>query len=820
MLNDIKLQISSARSRKATNWLPQTIWWSEFVEKLRNPIRSTESLAEYLSYSKPKQDELKDVGGFVLGVLKANRRKAGNVVNRYAVALDLDNIPAGQTQEVLKKIEALGCAYVVYSTRKHSGDKPRLRVIILLDRPCTADEYEPLSRMLGKIIGIELCDPTTFEASRLMYWPSCCSDSQYEFQNGDKPSVNVDGVLAMYKDWRNVSEWPQVPGEQQKHIKLAAKQGEPTEKSGIVGAFNKSYNIYQAIDKFIPDAYTHCDNASDRLTFTGGSTAGGAVVYSSEKSESAFLFSHHGTDPAGGKLCNAFDLVRLHKFNDLDDEAKPETHVTSLPSFIAMANLAKDDEEVWNLFEQEKYQNAAQDFGQLIEEAGNTDKKKPSTSWLIKDVGKNGITCKINETIFVNEMQRTKCRYYVHGKMYDSDGLIPDGTITKEIQKIIEPWVTQGQARKVQDLYKALCLKAYYEAPEPRQDEIHFSNVSLRITDQGFVQIEPPSFIVTKIKHSLNWESIEAPKWFGFLSCLLHPEDMITVQEYLGYCFLATTKAQKALFIKSGGGEGKSILGTILKKIFNESCIVDKLQSLAENRFKLATLENKLVFLDDDLNTAGLVDTGTWKSVVTNKGKMSVEEKGKDTREANIFIRYFCIGNEDVTSLFDHSDAFYDRIIPLTTRGIKWRDMPGENVNLTEEIVEEIPAIITWAMWGLLRLYKNGYKFTISEAASSNLKNIKSSNNSVVAFLNSDYLEFGSGYTCFTSVIVESYKMWCQKNGEEPKKGFPRALKQALSDINKTVKYNDQLILDGRRGRGYVGVQLSSIGMPFTYHPI
>ena len=38
------------------------------------------------------------------------------------------------------------------------------------------------------------------------------------------------------------------------------------------------------------------------------------VVY-----DDVFAYSHHATDPACGKLLNAFDLVRIHKFGGLDE---------------------------------------------------------------------------------------------------------------------------------------------------------------------------------------------------------------------------------------------------------------------------------------------------------------------------------------------------------------------------------------------------------------------------------------------------------------------------------------------------------------------
>ena len=76
-----------------------------------------------------------------------------------------------------------------------------------------------------------------------------------------------------------------------------------------------------------------------RYTNLGGSTTGGAVVYDSGK----FLYSHHATDPCGGRLVNAFDLVRLHRFGDKDDDAQTGTPANRLPSYRAMCELAVQD---------------------------------------------------------------------------------------------------------------------------------------------------------------------------------------------------------------------------------------------------------------------------------------------------------------------------------------------------------------------------------------------------------------------------------------------------------------------------------------------
>lgn len=357
MQNNRMLCISTAGSRKATQWPKSMILWSDFTEKLKTPIRGTETLEQYLALPKAQQDELKDIGGFVGGGLAGDRRKACYVEGRDLITLDLDNIPTGETDDILRRVDGLGCAAAVYSTRKHASYAPRLRIIVPLDKTATADEYEPAARKLASLIGIELCDSTTFQAHRLMYWGSCCADSQYVFEVYDKPFCSLEGLLGMYGDWHDVSQWPQVPGTDAIERRRLAKQEDPTAKRGIIGAFCRTYSITQAMDKFIPGMYEETD-IPGRYTYTGGSTVGGAIVYDGDM----FLYSHHATDPCSGQLVNAFDLIRLHMYGDKDNGAKEGTPVNKMPSFVAMSKLAAEDKEVSERMSRERFEQAQEAF--------------------------------------------------------------------------------------------------------------------------------------------------------------------------------------------------------------------------------------------------------------------------------------------------------------------------------------------------------------------------------------------------------------------------------------------------------------------------
>lgn len=348
--------VSVGNSRMDKKFNGQEMAYEEFAKRLSQTTYTAETMEQYRKMPKGQQDDVKDVGGFVLGKLKGGRRKKDCVLSRSAVTLDMDY----GTEGILDEIELFfDMKMIAYSTHKHTPEKPRLRLIIFLSREVSPDEYGAVSRMLADDIGIELFDDSTYEPSRLMYWPSTSSDGEYVFREMDGHVVEPDEVLARYKDWRDVSSWP-VSNRQgavvQRNIK---KQADPLSKEGLIGAFNRTYSITEAIEKFLPDVYRPSGAIHGRYDYIPADSAAGVVIY-----DGLFAYSHHATDPCCGKLMNAFDAVRLHKFGEKDARAAEGTEIGKLPSFKAMQEFVAQDEQVKATLAKERQELAAAEFSE------------------------------------------------------------------------------------------------------------------------------------------------------------------------------------------------------------------------------------------------------------------------------------------------------------------------------------------------------------------------------------------------------------------------------------------------------------------------
>lgn len=416
----------------------------------------------------------------------------------------------------------------------------------------------------------------------------------------------------------------------------------------------------------------------------------------------------------------------------------------------------------------------------------------------------------INEILFCEEFLESHPMKCVRGRLFTVDGVVEDeAEVSQQILEAVRCCVTSGLSKLVANLLASLKLQAYSPPLPIETDRIHVVNGTYFM--DGHFSPEK-TYCNNRLSASYHPDAPRPEKWLRFLSELLELEDIPTLQEYLGYCLLPTTKAQKMLMLIGKGGEGKSRIGLVMRSILGDSMNTTSIQKVESNRFSRADLENKLLMVDDDMDMSALPKTNYIKSIVTAECKMDMERKGVQSYQSQLYVRFLCFGNGALTALHDQSDGFFRRQIVLTTK-----DRPADREDdpfLVEKLVAERDSIFLWCLEGLHRLIANNYRFTISPKTQENVETVRRSSNNVVEFLQSEgYIRFRADYEASSKSIYEAYKLWCEDNVRKA-----LSANRLSSELNQNaalynVEPTNNIYSSGKRVRGFVGIEV--LARPF-----
>jgi putative DNA primase/helicase len=333
-----------------------TLSWGQLASRLNDPQRSGERVKEYQKMSVDERNKLKGANGWFLGGhCDDGRRKKSAIRERDVLTFDLDDSNVEQLEDLQMEISGISdYEWYAHTTRSHTAESPRLRIYVLLNKPIPADQYSAATRIFAQKLDptLDTVDHVSYRIAQLMYLPTASKNGEFAFIHNKGQALNVADMLESFGDWEDFTKLPF--SEKQGQQRPAADKAEnPHEKDGIIGAFCRAYDVETAISEFLSDVYAPSAEQSNkpRYTYLGGSGANGVVV----EDEGLFIYSHHGTDPCGERLCNAWDMVRLHKFADLDVESKADTSPGNMPSFKKMAEFAKDQPSVKKELMQDRY---------------------------------------------------------------------------------------------------------------------------------------------------------------------------------------------------------------------------------------------------------------------------------------------------------------------------------------------------------------------------------------------------------------------------------------------------------------------------------
>ena len=412
----------------------------------------------------------------------------------------------------------------------------------------------------------------------------------------------------------------------------------------------------------------------------------------------------------------------------------------------------------------------------------------------------------INEVIFCEEFLRDYPMITVNGTFFTVNGIVNDeNRMKKEIYDRIKPYVTSNIAKRVTNLLDVMRMECCAADLLLYQDRIHVANGTYHL--DGTFSTEK-DYCRNRLPVAYHPEAPQPVTWLHFLSQLLEPEDILTLQEFIGYCFIPSTKGQKMLMLTGKGGEGKSRIGVVLRALLGTNMKTGSVAKVETSNFARADLEHELLMLDDDMKLEALPQTNNIKAIITAELPMDLERKRQQSYQGDLYVRFIGLGNGVLQALHDRSVGFFRRQIILTT---KEKDPNRkDDPYIAEKMAAEAEGIFLWALEGLHRLIANDFHFTLSQSALDNLNDAVSDGNNIIDFLASEgYIRFRADYEASSKNLYAVYKQWCDDNALNSlsQKSFGSFLKQNESRYN--LEYTNKVNIGGGRfARGFVGIEL------------
>lgn len=413
---------------------------------------------------------------------------------------------------------------------------------------------------------------------------------------------------------------------------------------------------------------------------------------------------------------------------------------------------------------------------------------------------------KINEALFCSEFIKDFPMVSINDTFFTVNGIVRDeGKLRQEIYNRIKPYITTGISKKVTNLVEVLRLECTASSLPIYVDRIHVKNGTYFLN--GTFTREK-DFCRNRLPVAYNPQAQKPETWIRFLSELLNEEDIPTLQEFMGYCLIPSTKGQKMLILTGKGGEGKSRVGLVLRALLGENMNTGSIAKIETSPFARADLEHELVLLDDDMKLEALPQTNHIKAIITAELPMDLEKKGKQSYQGDLYVRFLALGNGTLQSLYDRSIGFFRRQIILTAKE-KNPDRKDDPF-IAEKMCCEAEGIFLWALEGLRRLIENEYQFTVSEAAKETMEDAVVDGNNIIGFLDSSgYIEFNVDSTASSKGLYTAYKLWCEDNALSPlaQKSFCSYLKQNEKQYH--IRYTNKINIGrGKLARGFTGIEI------------
>lgn len=292
---------------------------------------------------------------------------------------------------------------------------------------------------------------------------------------------------------------------------------------------------------------------------------------------------------------------------------------------------------------------------------------------------------------------------------------------------------------------------------------------------------------------------ITAPIFSAYLKRVQPKEEnQILLMELMGYMLVPDNRLQKFFILQGEGKNGKSVFLSILKEMIGDGNYTSLSLDQLEHSYALSALIGKTANICADMGEIDKAAEGLLKSI-TSGDQITCDRK---YLSAITFLptAKHVFSTNNIPRFSDKTEGLWRRMIIIPFEEIL--DDNEIDVTITEKLKKENDQIFLFAVEGLKRIIRNGWRFSISENVKKTLNDERDNASTLRQFVK-EKCELSSTDSIETHKFYHEYSSWTRANGQNPssKNSIGRELNR-LGVKSKVITYAGDSI------RKYAGINL------------
>jgi putative DNA primase/helicase len=349
-------------------------------------------------------------------------------------------------------------------------------------------------------------------------------------------------------------------------------------------------------------------------------------------------------------------------------------------------------------------------------------------------------------------------------------------------------------------------LPAAVEAPcwldhrtdPPAHELIPCRSLTLHVPSGRILQPTPALFNVNALDFDYDAGADEPLRWMHFLHELFGEdrESINLLAEWFGYCLTGDTSKQKMLLIVGPRRSGKGTIGRALTHLVGAGNVANPTTSSLAGNFGLQPLIGKSLAMVSDARFAGESTPIVIERRLNISGEdpITIDRKFLPSVSLRLPTRFVFLANE-LPRLSDASTALAGRFLILRhTNSFFGR----EDSTLGDQLCEELPGILLWAIEGWKRLRQRG-RFQQPQSAAEAIRELEDLSSPVGAFVRQECI-VAVGRRIEVDPLYAGWKKWCEQEGRTSpgtKQHVGRELTAAAPGVKRRRGTDDRAFYEG-----------------------